>query len=470
MSIWNALTSQDEINHLVKSNLPVQLEKKSHGMNIFDFLNDNGFGQVSAWQALRYYEQIAPVGTAVDIVTDEIPALQLSVFDKSDKSYSEDEDIIKFLERPNAGTSGQEFFKNYPTYYEVTGEVFMMATGNPNRPPLELFVFPPQFVSDTPGKDGFTESYTVNNDTIGMTFTRKEVGRQMRYFDESGERELWHVKDFNPNASSTNNRGSSRLNAIFYEIEQHFEASRHNLSLLQKGGRVTGALVTEQVLDDDTFKRLQEQLDRFYAGSSNAGRMFLGEGGLKFQEMGTSNRDMDFRNLKRDDIVAIFNRLKVPLALMTPEQMTLANLETAKLNLYDNAVLPLCRRLLEELTLFIGPRFKMSKTETLSVDPESIPALQARQNAELKQISDLNVLTINEVRAKIGYEEVDGGDSVLAPATLIPIAQDVFTDDNLDKPEAREKFFQIMREQKTHQGVRRWTEAEITTFADNEGL
>ena len=445
-------------------------EKKSRSTNIFDFLNNNGFGQVTAWQALRYYEQIAPVGTAVDIVTDEIPALQLSVFDKKEGSYSEDEDIIKFLEKPNAGVSGQEFFKNYPTYYMATGEVFLMATGNPNRPPLELFVIPPQFVTENNGTDGFPASYTVNNDTLGITFERKEVGRQMRYFDETSERELWHVKDFNPNASSTNHRGSSRLNAIFYEIEQHLEASRHNLSLLQKGGRVTGALVTDQVLDDDVFKRLQEQLDKFYAGSSNAGRMFLGEGGMKFEEMGTSNRDMDFRNLKRDDIVAIFNRLKVPLAMMTPEQMTLANLETAKLNLYDNAVLPLCRRLLEELTLFIGPRFKLSATESLSVDPESIPALQARQNAELKQISDLNVLTINEVRAKIGYEGVDGGDSVLAPATSIPIAQDTFTDDNLDKPEVREKFFEIMREQKNDDGKPRWTEKQITEFADNEGL
>lgn len=445
-------------------------EKKSRGINIFDFLNNNGFGQVSAWQALRYYEQIAPVGTAVDIVTDEIPALQLSVFDKKDGSYSEDEDIIKFLEKPNAGVSGQEFFKNYPTYFMTTGEVFLMATGNPNRPPLEMFVVPPQFVNDNNGVDGFPESYTVNNGTISMTFKRKEVGRQMRYFDESGERELWHVKDFNPNASSTNHRGSSRMNAIFYEIEQHLEASRHNLSLLQKGGRVTGALVTDEVLNDDSFKRLQEQLDLFYAGSSNAGRIFLGEGGMKFQEMGKSNRDMDFRNLKRDDAVAIYNRLKVPLALVTPEQMTLSNMEVAKLSLYDNAVLPLCRRLLEELTLFIGPRFKLSTTESLSVDPESIPALQGRQNAELKQQAELNVLTDNEIRSKLGREELDGGNVLYKPATSVPVAFDAFTDDNLDKPKTREKFFQIMREQKDQHGKSRWTDKQITEFADNEGL
>jgi hypothetical protein len=33
-----------------------------------------------------------------------------------------------------------------------------------------------------------------------------------------------------------------------------------------------------------------------------------------------------------------------------------------------------------------------------------------------------------------GYEEVTGGDVILAPATLVPVATDEFTEDNLDEP------------------------------------
>lgn len=450
---------------------PIKERKSFSGNNIFDFLSLNGFSNVSAWQALRYYEQIAPVGTAVDLITDELPSLEISVFDKKDNSYSEEgQEILKFLSHPNAATSGQEFMKAYGTYFTATGEVYLIATGAVHRKPLELMVQPPQYVNIINGDDSFPDAYQVNNNGVLTTFHRKEVDKRMRYFDSSGERELWHIKDFNPNASASNHAGASRLNTIFYEIEQHLEASKHNLALLQNGGRLSMALVTEQVLDDDTFARLQEQVDRFYSGSQNAGRVFIGEGGLSAHELGKTNRDMDFRNLKRDDAAAIYNRLKIPLPLVTPENMTLANMESARIMLYDNAVIPLCRRLLSELTLFIGGRFGLSETQTLSIDPESIPALQARQIAELKEIKSLDVLTINETRARIGYEEVEGGDSVLAPAALLPIAQDRFTDDNLTTPDARNKFFDIMRSQKTADGKSRWTEKQIKDFADMEGL
>ena len=42
-------------------------------------------------------------------------------------------------------------------YFMATGEVFLMATGNPVRPPLELFVVQPQFVTENNGIDGFPD-------------------------------------------------------------------------------------------------------------------------------------------------------------------------------------------------------------------------------------------------------------------------------------------------------------------------
>ena len=118
-----------------------------------------------------------------------------------------------------------------------------------------------------------------------MTFTRKEDSSSLRYFN-GADREIWHVKDFNPNASSSNFHGASVLNSIYYEIEQHLYSSRHNLSLLKKGGRVTGAVAVEGVLDDDAFGRLKQEIALTMQGADNAGSMPLFEGGSKFIEMG----------------------------------------------------------------------------------------------------------------------------------------------------------------------------------------
>lgn len=447
------------------------LEQKSYSHNIYDYLSTQGWGQVTAWQALRYYEQIAPVSTGIDKVVDEFKAVQPAIFNQSDQQYITKHPFLDFLKFPNASISQQDFLKNYGTYYETTGQVYLLANGNPNRPPLEIFVIQPQFVRINMAKDGFPESYTVDsgNQNLSLTFTRKEVNGRFRYFND-GDRELWYVKDFNPHASSTNFYGASKLNSIFFEIEQHLSGSQHNLSLLQKGGRLTGALVTDQVLGDDSFQRLKEEVRTVIQGTDNTGKVGVFDSGMKFEEMGKTNREMDFVKLMQSKADAIYTRLNIPLPLVTPGAMTMNNYGVAQTVLYDNAVLPLTSKLFGELTLFLGPRFGLNENEVLSVDPATISALQARRMDTLLKQNKLNVLTVNEQRAGLGREAADGGDSVLAPATLVPIAQDADTDNNRDEPATRKKFIEILKEQKDVKGTRLYKDNEIELFADKEGL
>ncbi|MCK4786847.1 MAG: phage portal protein [Desulfobacteraceae bacterium] len=444
--------------------------KNARPFNVFEYLSSSGYGNVTAWQALRYYEMIAPVAIGIDKIANELKAIQPVIFDKDTQEYSTDNPFLTFLQSPNASISMQDFFKNYGTYYEVTGEVYLMATGNPNRPPLELFVFPPQFVSIEMASDGFPESYNVNNGTTtSTTFTRKEVNGRMRYFNGS-DRELWHIKDFNPNASSTNFHGASTLNSVYYEIEQHLSGSRHNLSLLKRGGRLTGAVKVEGVLGDVQFERLKGEIQNNIAGADNAGYVPLFEGGADFVEMGKTNRDMDFATLMQSKAESIYTRLNIPLPLITSSAMTMNNLSVAQLALYDNAVLPLLSKLYGELTLFLGARFGLSEDEILSCDPATIPALQSRRLTNLLMQSKLNVLSDNETRSMMGREGYDGGDSIYKPANLVPVGTDAITDDNRGIPATRQKFLDIMTEQKDVDGARKWSDEEINSFADEEGL
>lgn len=447
-------------------------EKKSYtySPNIFEFLSQAGWGQVTAWASLRYYEQIAPVAIGVDKIVNELKAIQPVIFNKDTQEYSTDNPFLTFLQTPNASISMQDLFKNYGTYYEVTGEVYLMATGNPNREPLELFVFPPQFVSIEMASDGFPQSYMVNNGaSAAVTFTRKEVNGRMRYFNGS-DRELWHVKDFNPNASSTNFHGASKLNSIYYEIEQHLNGSRHNLSLLQRGGRLTGAIKIEGVLEDNQFERLKGEIQNNIAGADNAGYVPLLEGGADFVEMGKSNRDMDFATLMQSKAEAIYTRLNIPIPLITAKAMTLNNLGVAQVALYDNAVMPLLSKLYGELTLFLGARFGLNEDEILSCDPTTIPALQTRRLNNLLVQSKLYILSDNEQRALLGREGYTGGDSIYKPGTLLPVGADSDTEGNRDKPASRAKFIEIMMEQKDVNGERKWSDVQINEFADKEGL
>jgi HK97 family phage portal protein len=291
----------------------------------------------------------------------------------------------------------------------------------------------------------------------------------MRYFNGS-DRELWHVKDFNPNASSTNFHGASKLNSIYYEIEQHLSGSRHNLSLLKRGGRLTGAVKVDGVLDDPQFERLKAEIQNNIAGADNAGYVPLFEGGADFVEMGKSNRDMDFANLMQSKAETIFTRLNIPLPLITASAMTMNNYSVAQIALYDNAVLPLVSKLFGELTLFLGARFGLNEDESLSCDPATIPALQSRRLTNLLMQSKLNVLSDNETRSMMGREGYDGGDSIYKPANMVAVGDDSDDSGNRDKPATRQKFIEIMIEQKDIDGNRKWDDKQIEGFADKEGL
>jgi HK97 family phage portal protein len=420
---------------------------------------------------LRYYEKIAPVSIGVDKVVNEFKAIQPAIFDKAEQEYIVDNPFLTFLSRPNSSISQQDFFKNYGTYYETTGEVYLMATGNPVREPLELFVFPPQFVSIVMAQDGFPESYKVDSGSAATSavFTRKEVDGRMRYFN-GADRELWHVKDFNPNASSSNFHGASKLNSIYYEIEQHLFSSRHNLSLLKRGGRLTGAVKVDGVLENDQFERLKGEIQNNIAGADNAGYVPLFEGGADFVEMGKTNRDMDFAVLKKEITESIFNRLNIPLPLMSAGAMTLNNYSVAQVALYDQAVMPLGSKLWGELTLFLGGRFGLNENQVLSADPATIPALQSRRITNLLQQSKLHILSDNEQRSMLGREDYDLGDAIYKPGNLVPVGQDGNLAGNRDEPATRQKFIQILKEQKDIDGARKFTNKQIEEFADNEGM
>jgi len=253
----------------------------------------------------------------------------------------------------------------------------------------------------------------------------------------------------------------SRLNSIFLEIEQHLHSSEHNSSLLQKGARLTGILGVDsgsETLSDDQREGIREQLARDYVGSNNAGKVFLTNGSVTFKEMSMSMRDMDFRELREDMQVAIYNRLKVPLPLVMSQRQTMNNFSEAKFQLYDFAVLPLADRLFNELTAFLGPRFGLKEDQEITYKQDEIPALQERQTKRVMELNNTGVFSQNEIRAMLGYDRFADGDTIYVDSNKVPAGEDTNLEDNLTKPNARSSaskdlFADLMIEQEKTNGL-----------------
>lgn len=411
-------------------------EKVKNFVSVFGAFDAFGFHDLGFMKALNFYKRIAPVGTCVDIVTDDFAQLRPVLFDKNKEEFVKESPVLDLLNNPNTSQTGTEFLKALSTYFVITGNGFIIATGTEkNKPPKELFVVPSQDVNIRPNNDGLPGEYVVRTNKGSVTFSEEIVNGRSRYFSPTAE--LWQIKTFNPTFSTTNLFGLSRLSAIFQEIEQYELSSIHNLSILSKGARPSGILIKQGVLDDKEYDRLREQLQNQYAGATNAGQIMLmesGEGNLEYKQLSLSNKDMEFMQLKKDAVERICNRIGVPLPLVLQDASTFNNLKTSVVFLYTNAVLPMADLIFHELSLFLLQRYGLKNTE-ITYDPEDIDALQPQRNEELTKLKELDVLSINELRAMIGKESIgEAGDIVYIPSALIPAGSDQFTDDNLEAP------------------------------------
>jgi phage portal protein BeeE len=413
---------------------------------------------------------------------NEFCSIPIRVWDTKEKVWVDDHPINGLLKRPSAFSTTNEFLRNLAINYLVTGNSFLVQTGDLNRPPLEINNVSPMNLTINRAQDGHPGNYQVTTTAGSIIFDRTPVTSRdsrdrlgdFRFVDRTGGREIWQARTFNPtvDAQSGSFFGLSPLTAVFYEIKQFIESSVHNWSLLKRGARPTGAMSSEQQLTDDQFQKLQAEINNQYTGSENSGRPYLLENGMKWIEMSMTNRDMDFMGLKKMVSEALYNQYKIPLPLISGDQMTLNNLETANLSLFDNAVVPLTKYLYSELTLFTLRRYPGSEDLILSFDPHDIPALEGRRIEGVEKLSRIGVLTTNELRAKLGYEEVDGGSDILKPANLLPLMNDQFTGDNLDKPRPRtpRKQFEDLVEENFKNSEYSPTFEKINEIAKKNGL
>lgn len=470
------------------------VEKKGFNLPAGFIRNVSEKGQVSVKEALRFYREAAPVGTAIDWINDEFKSLDL-ILDMGGE-LTKDSPILQKLKRPNDDMTQRDFLETYGAYYLLANDVYLLATGAENREPAEIMVISPECATARRGSDGLTSVIELRTQDGGKEVFRRD-DKQFRFFNAQRNREIWRVKGFasiendtlSTFGSVSSNFGRSKLSSIKLEIEQYLAVAEHNLAKLNNGMRPGGIIKMPQGedLSDDQYERIKEQVTSFYSGGANSGKTVILPGGLEFVPI-ASMSDMDFERLTSQVTKTVFTRYKIPLDLVTTDQAAANTAWAAKLTLYDNAVLPLTWRLLEELTNFLAPRYKLTENDVILPNENTIPALQSRRLEQIKQKSSLGTLTTNEIRKEIGYEdEVVGGDKLYIPNNLVPIGSTPVIQNNaIDatvvddatkshkcshaKPMTRKSFVDLMLDEVDKNGNAKYTKEQLEKIADDEGL
>ncbi len=426
MSLFNPFTWGS------KAHTPVETKSSSKVLGLSpelgSFLLFGGSTAATPAGAMSLYKQSTAVSVPVNYIAEAFASIDPVL--KKGTEIINDHPVLEMLQNPSEFYTKELFFENIAKNYLIAGETEIVAVGSINRPPLELQPINPQNITIVQGVGGLATNMIVSGDTLTGSYLLETRGRKARYL-RGNLAEMKQIRSY----STRNNsllRGESVLVSASASVRQNILGNTHNVRLLENGGRVSLVFNFDADLGDDDFEATKQRVREQYSGAENAGKVAVTSGGkMTVQELGSSNKDMDYAMLQTMAIEAVALQFKFPLPLINSKASTFNNYSEAKTALYDDAVLPLADILFGGLSSLLLPRYGLDPSKIkLTYDIDQITALTGRRNEELKLRKDLGIESVNELRALIGREPVDGGDNVLAPANLIPIGTDMFTDDN----------------------------------------
>ena len=102
---------------------------------------------------------------------------------------------------------------------------------------------------------------------------------------------------------------------------------------------------------------------------------------------------------------------------------TYSNYQEARLAFYTETILPLMDWLKDELNNWLVPQFGDDRLY-VDYDKDEIEALQEDRGAVWDRAMEAvrqGVLTRNEARLLLGYEEIEGGDVLMVPGNMLPL-------------------------------------------------
>lgn len=323
--------------------------------------------------------------------------------------------LKKIVKNPYPDCTWKDTVKKIYHHKAIDGNAYIYAPmENVGNMPSSLEVFRPDRVNVFESTDNRVHRYQYNNGDRIEIFTRDEDG----YFD------LIHIKSFNP---VDDVRGLSPLIAAGLSIDSHTEANRYNKQIVKNGAKPSGMITVQDkdnsgMLDDDEIENLQRRIKEKLA--KNNGGIFVSDMPAKFDAINFSNSEMDWLNGIKANAISICNALDYPPHLLGLESTTFNNAAEAKLELYENSVIPKTEDIYSSICDFYSRKtgqdvkFALNKKSILALAPRFMEiSKEARENFKSGIISQ------NEARYQCGYDETSFGDDIFVDQNNQPMNQ-----------------------------------------------
>jgi len=423
----------DNIKNIFKTKEQPKVQRKEAPVVYYNSLGYDSAPKIAYDDlATDGYSENAIVYRCINEISNNASRVKINLF-RGDQEL-DNHPLLDLLYNPSPTMSQVEWFQALYSYLLISGNNYILSVGGDNTPPTELYNLRPDRMKIRSGTRAMPVAYDY--------MLKGQIVESYDVDQATGASKVKHIKLFNP---LDDYYGMSPMQASSVDIDQHNLANKHNVNLLQNGARPSGAVIFNPKdetggnvqLSDVQRNQLMNDVNQRFSGTGNAGKPMLLEGDFEWKEMGLSPKDMDFiqlKNMSAKDIALVYG---VPSQLIgIPDSQTYSNFAEAKLALYNETIIPLLDRIQGDLNEWLVPMFNEQGLE-LRYDIDSIPAMAEQRKRVFESVSagvKEGILTRNEAREQLGYEPIEGADSLLVSANLMPLnLADDMTEDNISE-------------------------------------
>jgi len=353
------------------------------------------------------YNQHPWVYASARSIAQAVAAVPFRVYDgqPSEDTVVETGPLADLFRDVNPFMSRFQLWEATMIYLEITGECYWVLERGADGIPTEIWPFGPDFIRPKIDKE---RGVIVGFETTATT--PKAMGLD----------EVIFFRYFNP---VNWNRGLSPLEPLDLTINTDHLCSEFQSALFQNGADPGGVLISEDELTEDDINRIKTGWEDRHRGAQKAGKVAVLQGGIKYEPIKISNRDIQFmqqREWHRDEIIAAF---KVPKAeLSVYESLNFATARIADRGFWQKTLLPKVQYIEDVLRTSLFA--KIPGNFIGGFDLGNVSALNEIFKEKMdtaKVMADMGwpINMINK-RLQLGMPDVPWGDTAYLPLNVLP--------------------------------------------------
>lgn len=373
----------------------------------FDIFRNFSWDQaMSQGKMLQTYQKSLYVFACVSKIAQKTASIDWEMFRIKNKVGDTQEifvhDALDLLYRPNPFQTKGEFFEKFMINKKLAGEAFILKVRDERGVVRELWNLRPDFMTVVKDPQLFIKAFEFNKSGGKVTFKPEDI-----------------IHDAYPNPLDEYG-GISPLAAAEIRIDTELNAVNYQKNFFKNNARPDFILSSDNKIDRNQKDEIKEKWEKRHKGGDNAGKGAFLEGGLKYQQVSISQREMDYiesLRMTRDDILTAYGVPK-PIVAIT-DDVNLANAETAMQIFISETIVPEIKRLTEKLNEhLIYPEYG----DIFFINFENPVKENEKNVAEVHEIQlRSGTKLINEAREELGLPPIIGGNSLYMPLSNVPV-------------------------------------------------